>query len=301
MEKKEKIIKELRNATLLITGNLILAFPVAAFIIPHNIIMGGATGIGIVLGRFIPLETANIVLFFNIMMLILGGIVLGKKFLLTTVISSFLYPIFLSILQRIPDIESVTSNTLVATIFAGGLMGLALGMIMGMGSSSGGTDVLNLVINKWFHIPVATAVYLVDIVILGAQALCTDFEHILYGILMLVIETFVLNQALVSGQTQLQIMVISDKYDELRRKLLMELEAGVTMLLIETGCTCKEQQGVLCVIPKQKLHAATELIQATDPASFVTVTQIKEVRGQGFTRDRQPADKSTYVCPNESK
>lgn len=297
---REKVIKEIKNAAILVVGNLILAFLVAAFIIPHNIIMGGATGIGVVLSGIFPLDTATIVLIFNILMLILGGIVLGKKFLLTTVTSSFLYPIFLSVMQKIPNIASVTSNTLVATIFAGGLLGLALGLIMGIGSSSGGTDVLNLVISKWFHIPVATAVYLVDIFILVAQALYTDFEHILYGILVLVIETFVLDHVLVSGQTQLQIMVVSDKYDELRRKLLMELEAGVTMLYIETGCICKQQKGVLCVIPKRKLHSAIELIQATDPASFVTVTQIKEVRGQGFTRDRQPVGKSFCVRPKES-
>lgn len=297
---KEKTVKSIKNACILIIGNLILAFLVSAFIIPHGIIMGGATGIGIVLSKILPMDTASIVLIFNVLMLVLGGIVLGKKFLLTTITSSLLYPIFLSFMQQIPGIDSITDNTLVASLFAGGLLGIALGMIMGIGSSSGGTDVLNLVLNKWFHIPVAVAVYLVDIIIMAGQLLFTDIESILYGVISLVVETFVLDQVLVSGQTQLQILVISDKYEDLRYKLLMELEAGVTMLFIETGCICKEQKGVMCVIPKRKMHAAAELIQAVDPTAFVTVTQIKEVRGQGFTRDRKPFDKGVCVLPRNT-
>ncbi len=290
---REKLFKRIKSALVLVISNLIFAFLVAAFILPHNIIMGGATGVGVVLSRFIPLDTATIVLIFNILVLILGGIVLGKKFFLTTITSSLLYPVFLSVMQKIPNISTITQDPLIATIFAGGLLGMALGMIMGIGSSSGGTDVLGLVINKWFHIPVATAVYIVDFLILGTQALYTDFEHILYGVLLLIIETFILDKVLVSGQTQLQVMVISDKYEELRKKMLKELEAGVTMLYIETGHICKQQKGILCIIPKRKLHSAIELIQSTDPASFVTVTQIKEVRGQGFTWDRQPVDNVT--------
>lgn len=296
---KVRIKKFLKNAAILIIGNLLLAFSVAAFVIPHNVIMGGATGIGIVLSKIIPLDTATIVLIFNILMLILGGFVLGRRFLLTTITSSLLYPFFLSVVQAIPGIETITSNELVAALFGGGLLGVALGMIMGIGSSSGGTDVLNLVINKWFHIPVATAVYLVDIFIMGAQLFFTDVESILYGIILLVIETFVLDHVLVSGQTQLQILAISEKHEELRYRLLTELEAGVTMLFIETGCVCKEQKAVMCVIPQRKLHAATELIQSIDPSAFVTVTQIKEVRGQGFTRDRKPFDKGACVLPRE--
>lgn len=297
---KNRIWKEIKNIGILLVGNFILAFLVAAFIIPHNIIMGGATGIGIILERFLPLDTAAIVLIFNVLMLILGGIVLGKKFLLTTIASSFLYPFFLAIMQRIPGIGSVTDNTLMAALFAGGLLGLALGLIMGIGSSSGGGDVLNLVIHKWFHIPISISVYLTDIVILLGQALSSDTEHILYGILVVVIESFVLDQVLVIGQSQLQIFVVSDKFDVLRRELLTKLEAGVTMMYIETGCVGKEQKGVLCVIPKRKLHAAAQLIQAIDPAAFVTITQIKEVRGQGFTRDRQPVDKGIYARPRGS-
>lgn len=296
-EKEKRILKKVKYAGILLLGNLILAFQTAAFIIPHNIIMGGATGIGVVLSKILSVDTALIVFVFNILMLILGWIALGKQFFLTTVASSVLYPFFLAVMQRIPGIENITSNTLVAALFSGGLLGVSLGLIMGIGSSSGGTDVLNLVINKWFHIPVATAVYLVDIIILGGQLLFSDIEHLLYGILLLVVETFILDQVLVNGQTQLQVFIVSEHYEEMRWKLLTELEAGVTMMFIETGCICQEQMGVMCVIPKRKLHSATQLIQSIDSNAFITVTQIKEVRGQGFTRERKPFDKGVCVLP----
>lgn len=136
---KGKIMKSIKNACILIIGNLILAFLVSAFVIPHDIIMGGATGIGIVLSKLLPLDTASIVLIFNIMMLILGGIALGKRFLFTTITSSLLYPIFLSLMQQVPGIDSITDNTLVASLFAGGLLGIALGLLMGnQGSSRSG-------------------------------------------------------------------------------------------------------------------------------------------------------------------
>ena len=271
----------------IVLGNLLLAFTVAAFIIPQGIIMGGATGVGIVFSRFLPLETATIVLVLNLLALVLGGVVLGKKFVMTTVASSLLYPLFLGMVQKIPGIDSVTDNLMLAALFGGGLVGISLGMVMRVGSSTGGTDVVNLVLHKWTHIPVSVTVYLTDIVILGGQALFADPEQILYGIVLLVVETVALDRVMLLGQSQIQLFVVSSEYEAIRRKILDELQAGATMVCIETGMTGQQQRGVLCVIPPRKLFAAKELIQQVDPAAFLTITQIKEVRGQGFTTERK--------------
>ena len=139
----------------LILGNAILAFLVAAFVIPHGIIAGGATGIGIVVGRALSLDPAAVVLVFNIGMLILGWFVLGKAYCLSTVVGSLIYPLFLALMQRIPGIDSLTDNTLLATLFAGGLLGVALGVVMRVGASTGGVDTLSLSLHKWFHWPVS--------------------------------------------------------------------------------------------------------------------------------------------------
>ena len=270
----------------ILAGNILLGFAVAAFILPSGVIMGGATGVGIVLARFIPLDTAAIVLCVNLMALALGWAVLGWRFVVATIASSLLYPIFLGAAQRIPGIDHLTADPLLAALLGGGLVGIAVGLVMRVGSSTGGTDVVNLVLHKWTHIPVSAAVYLTDIVIMGAQALFSDPEQILYGVVLLVVETIALDRVMLLGQSQTQLFVVSSQYEKLRQKCLTELQAGTTMVYIETGRTRTLQRGVLCVIPPRKLYAAQALIQSVDPHAFLTITQIKEVRGQGFSSER---------------
>ena len=270
----------------ILAGNMLLGFAVAAFILPSGVIMGGATGVGIVLGKVIPLDTAGIVLGVNLMAVALGWAVLAWRFVLATVASSLLYPLFLGAAQRILGIGQLTADPLLAALLGGGLVGIAVGLVMRVGSSTGGTDVVNLVLHKWTHIPVSVAVYLTDIVIMGAQALFSDPEQILYGVVLLVVETIALDRVMLLGQSQIQIFVVSGKYEEIRQKCLTDLQAGITMVQIETGRTRTPQRGVLCVIPPRKLYAAQSLVQSIDPNAFLTITQIKEVRGQGFSSER---------------
>ena len=272
-----------RTCVAVLTGNALLAFTVAAFVIPHDVIMGGTTGIGIVLGRILPLDTAAIVLVLNGLLLVFGGVVLGKKLVTTTLASSLLYPAFLGLFQRIPGIGAMTDNALMAALFGGVLMGAALGMVMRVGSSTGGMDIASLILHKWTHIPVSICVYAMDVLVIGGQALFSTAEPILYGLVMLVLESIVLDKVMILGQAQIQIMVVSQQYEAIRRQLLDTLEAGVTMLQIETGHLAQPQKGVLCVIPHRKLYQATELIQSLDPTAFITITEVKEVRGRGFT------------------
>ena len=272
-------------------GNALLAFLVAAFIIPHDIIMGGTTGIGIVLHKAIPqLDVSLFVLILNVILLLIGLFTLGKKFALTTVASSFLYPILLGFFQRIPGIDTMTDNALIAAVFAGTLMGIALGLVMRVGSSTGSMDIVTLVLNKYTHIAVSIWVYITDFIVIGGQALFNPAEKTLLGIIVLVLEAIVLDKAMILGKSQIQIFVISEAYEQIRQALMEQTEAGVTMTLIETGWLKKQQQGVLCVIPQRKLYAATELIQQIDPQAFITITQIREVRGQGFTIEPQVID-----------
>ena len=288
--------KWLETCVSILVGNFLLAFAVASFIVPCKMIMGGATGMGLILTRFVPVDTATAVLILNLLALALGLAVLGKAFVLTTVASSLLYPAFLSILQRMPGIDSLTGDPLLAALISGGLVGIAVGLVMRVGSSTGGTDVLNLALHKWTHIPVSVAIYLTDFVILGGQALFSYPEKILYGIVLLVVETIILDRVMLLGQSQIQLFIISRQYEEIRRSCLKELEAGVTMICMETGLTGISQRGVLCVIPSRKLYAAKMLVQSIDPAAFLTITQIREVRGQGFSTERTDLDRNMLLA-----
>ncbi|MBE6548554.1 MAG: YitT family protein [Ruminococcaceae bacterium] len=273
----------------LIVGNATLAFLVSAFIMPNDVLMGGTTGISVLLHKILPfeMETATIVLILNIILLLIGLIVLGKKFFLTTVVSSILYPVFLGIMERIPNIHNLTDNTLLAVLLGGSLLGISLGLVMRVGASTGGIDIIVLMLHKWFHWPVAIFMYICDAVVLGTQTIVFgSSENLFYGIVLLVIETIVLNQVMILGKSQTQLFIVTDKFHEVRHALLHKLEAGVTMVKIETGLLLNDQEGIICVIPPRKLYSATELIHSIDPNAFITVTQIKEVRGQGFTQER---------------
>ena len=291
MEKKWK--KNLWTIIGVLAGNLILAFTVSAFMVPHGIIMGGATGMGLTISHYFPIDLSLIIFIVNAILFVLGAVVLGKKFALTTIISTFVYPTFLSVVRQIPGVADMTDNIMLATIYGGALLGLGIGLIVRVGASTGGTDILALVFNKWFHIPVAALLYVVDFTVLGMQVFFSNSEQILYGILALILTTIVLNRVMLMGQSQIQLFIITELYEEVKEKMLKEIDAGVTMVHIETGYGKKQQQGVLCVIPKRKLYSVKELVQMVDPKAFITITQINEVRGRGFTLERRYGEESS--------
>ncbi len=278
--------KSMETLVCVLFGNAVLAFTVAAFLVPQGIIMGGATGIGLTIGHFIALDLSAIIFLVNIVLFVLGTIVLGKKFALTTLISTFVYPVFLSVMRSIPGITELTDNIMLAALYGGALLGLGIGLVVRVGASTGGTDILALVLHKWFHISLAVFVYVVDFTVLLCQALFSNSEQILYGILVLIVSTMALNRVMLMGQAQIQLFIITEKYEEVKEKVLKEMDAGVTMVHIETGYGAKQQKGVLCVIPNRKLYSINQMVQMIDPQAFITITQINEVRGRGFTIER---------------
>ena len=271
----------------ILLGNFLLAFLVAAFVIPHDMVVGGATGLSLILHKWFALDTAVGVFCVNVSMLLLGAIFLGKTFVASTLASSLLYPFFLGIMQKIPGIDSFTDNVLMSALLGGALLGIALGLILRVGAATGGVDAVNLILHKYLHLPVSIFVYLTDATIILLLAfIYRDIENVLYGIVFLAMETLVLNQVILLGKAQIQVQVVSEQYEEIRTRLLQELDAGVTMMLVETGYAHQQQKAVWSTIPSRKLYTAKELIQSVDPRAFITITQVREVHGVGFSLDR---------------
>ncbi len=285
--------KHLRTFAGILAGNVSNALAVAAFIVPNSILIGGSTGISLTLQHAFGLELTVTVFAFNVLFFVLGAWVLGKKFALSTVASTLLYPALLALFQRIPGIDALTENDLLAAIFAGLLLGIGIGLIVRQGASTGGTDILAMVLNKFTHAPVAVLLYVVDFIVLGMQAFFCTSEQILYGVLSLLITTAVMNQVVLFGQAQLQLLIVSEKYEALREKLLRDLDVGVSMIYIETGLGKKRRMAVLCVIPQRKLYAANELIRQIDVNAFTMISRVKEVKGRGFSLERVPATQET--------
>ena len=262
--------KSLETVICVLLGNVILSVAVAAFVVPHGIIMGGATGVALTVNHYLNGNLSVVIFIVNIILFLLGTFTLGKKFALTTLISTVVYPIFLSFAQAIPGITELTDNIMLASLYGGALLGLGIA----------------LVLHKWFHFPLAVFMYIVDFLVLLCQALFSTSEQILYGILVLVVTTMMVNRVVLMGQSQIQLFIITDKYEEVKAKVLKEIDAGVTMVHIETGYGAKQQKGVLCVIPNRKLYSVNQAVQMVDPKAFITITQINEVRGRGFSIER---------------
>lgn len=284
--KKKSFYRYGKLAFVLFLGNLLIALDVVVFIEPTGVIMGGSTGIALALHHFFGLNTATGVLIMNILFLALGSLAKGKPFFFASVASSVLYPALLALVQRLPLQALVVHDQLLASIMGGVILGAGVGLVIRNGASTGGTDNLAVALNHWTHIPTALLLTVADISILFLQAVFSNFEQILYGIVLTVISSFVLNQVIIMGQAQLQLFIISELHQEIRQQILHNLRIGATMVKIETGIAAKTQDGLLTVIHPRSLHQVTTLIQQIDPDAFITIVQAKEVRGRGFTKER---------------
>ncbi len=160
-------------------------------------------------------------------------------------------------------------------------------MIIRAGSSTGGSDIIALILNKTTHMPVSVTMYIVDFAIIGLQIMFCTSEQLLYGILALILTSMVIGRVTILGQAQTQLFIISKEYRKIKEELLNDVQVGVTLMQIETGLEGVAQSGVLCVIPQRKLFTVKEKIQEIDTNAFITITRISEVKGRGFTLERE--------------
>ena len=278
--------KFLKTTFGVVMGNAIIALSVAAFVVPHGILMGGSTGIGLTITHYFPMNLSTVIFVINMTLFLIGTATLGKKFAVTTIASTIIYPTLLAIIQQIPGITELTDNVLLATIYSGILTGIGIGLVVRQGASTGGTDIVALVAGKYLHYPVAILMYVVDFIVIGMQVMFSSSEQILYGILGLVLLSIAMDQVVIFGQSQIQLMIISEKYEEIRERLLTDMDLGATMLFIERGYSKERQQGIKCVLSHRKLYDAKAMIAEIDDKAFITITQIQEVRGRGFTLEK---------------
>lgn len=280
----------LKKLLVMIFSNFLVAFAVTKFIAPHGIIMGGSTGIALTVTHYVPLPLSITVLTLNALLFLLGFWFFGKNFALSTLANSLLYPLMIAVLEKLSLPASLTANAMLAAIFGGVLLGCGDGLILRTGGSSGGTDILALAVNKYLHINLSALMYVIDGCVLACQLLFSNMEQILLGLLSLALFTITMNKIMLMGKTQIQLFIISDKIEIIRGKLLLEEDAGVTLLIIEKGYTGLSGKGIICIIPRRKLYYVCEMISLIDPEAFWTISEVNEVRGRGFTMEKQYAD-----------
>ena len=267
----------------MLLGNFAVAAAVIIFIAPQGIILGGSTGIALALTHYISFPLSATVFIINMLFFVTGFVFLGKKFALTTIANSILYPLAMSLLEQLPIAgKPVTDNIMLAAVFGGVLMGGGIGLLLRAGGSSGGTDIPALILNKYFHLNVSALLYVIDGLVLCSQAFFSSIEQILYGIFVLALFTMTMNRIMLMGKSQIQLFIISDESETIRQQILAE-DAGATMFYVEKAYTGRQGKCIMCVIPRRKLYPITQLISATDPDAFFTISEVNEVRGAGFS------------------
>lgn len=280
-------MENIKKMAVILLGNCIYAAGVVFFILPTGLITGGTAGLAIFVNHYTGLPVNQFVMLFNILMFAAGALILGKKFAMTTLLSTFLYPIFLSVLQKVAEHTGVpTTNEMLCTVFAGGLIGIGIALVIQAGASTGGMDIPPLVVNKMTGISVALLLYAFDVVILLLQMSFTDGEKVLYGILLVCLYSLILEKYLVMGKSRVQIMIISREYGRINEMILKKFDRGTTLFEIEGGYTRNEMFAVVTVVNRREVFQINEAIKLLDPEAFLTIGEVKEVRGHGFTSQK---------------
>ena len=277
----------LKSIIPVVIGNIIYALVVKLFILPTNLMSSGTTGIALLANHFLGIPVSFFILIFNVCMLILGLIVLGKKFAMTTIVSTLLYPIALEFFNQTLGGFVITNNELLNTIFAGLGIGLALGIVIRSGASTGGMDIPPLVLNHFFRIPVSVSLYVFDFIILSSQSLYNPLERLLYGIILILLTSIVLDKVLLMGTTKTEVKIISPKFEKIAEEILSEMDRGVTLLNARGGYLKNEHSVVLSVVSNRELPKIEKLVRALDPDAFMIVSRVSEVWGRGFSTKKK--------------
>ncbi|MBQ2961189.1 MAG: YitT family protein [Oscillospiraceae bacterium] len=276
-------MKQFANILLVLLGNLLYALSVKLFLLPAGLITGGTNGMALALQHYWDVPISLFVLVFNIVMLLVGWFVLGKKFAMTTVISSFAYPAFLELLDKLMGNVQLTDDLLLCTIFFGLGVGLGLGLVIRSGASTGGMDIPPLILEKKFRIPVSVSMYCFDFLILVPQMFFRPVENVLYGIILVFIYTMVLDKMLILGKSKTELKIVSPKYEEICAAILTEVDRGVTLMRAEGGYSGCKTKMVFSVVSNRELIKVEKLVHEIDPECFMVVSRVSEVRGKGFS------------------
>lgn len=282
-KKELKDIFDVKKIFFVLLGNTIYAAGLATFVLPTGLITGGTTGLGLIANHYIGLPIEVFAAGFNIVMFILAILVLGKSFALTSLISTFYFPFILGVVQKIDGLQNLTNDPMLCTIFAGVSIGVGIGMVIKAGASTGGMDIPPLIFNKKMGLPVSVGLYVFDFAILIGQMFFRDKEKSLYGILLVMIYTVLVDKVLLMGKTQMQVKIMSRQYREINEMIHKKLDRGTTLYKTESGYLHEDGFSVMTVVSNRELPKLNQLVMEIDDKAFMVISQVSEVKGRGFT------------------
>lgn len=295
LSKEKKFSKKwITDYLLIITGSLILAAGFVYFITPHKIVPGGVYGIAIVVhylteGMFsfwpdgIPIGLFGLVL--NIPLTIVGIKILGPRFGVKTVVGFVLTSFFIDGITflRPEGNDALVDDILLSCVFGGVLIGFGLGLIFKSRATSGGSDIIAMIIAKYSSIQIGKLMIYVDsIIVLLALFAFQDWHIPLYSWVVIYIAGRAIDLTIEGANYNKALIIISKKHLEIKNKLLIDLERGGTYLYGEGMFTGEKKQIIYTVVSRREVAILEEFISKIDPDAFITVMDAKEILGEGF-------------------
>ena len=297
--KSANIKTTLKNTAYVILGTVILSFSIAVFIFPFDLVVGGISGLSLILSKIIPLEFLSVNVIVTILtwfVFFMGLFILGKSFAMKTLVSTIVYPPALALFSTLtsPDVFgglfclSVDSEAslIVSAIFGGVLIGLGCAFTFIGGGSTGGTDIIGFILAKFFKkIKSSTAIGIIDaaVVILGVFYM-KNIVLALLGVMSVFVSVTVIDKVFVGAQKAFVAEIITDKHQEISNAVIDELERTTTIIDVVGGYSGKAYKMVMVSFSLRQYKDLINIINKEDKLAFLTIHNAHEINGEGWTR-----------------
>lgn len=284
--KAKKVIERIEKKSMLkryfnfVLGCLLVAIAYNLFLASNNIVAGGIGGLAIILNNVLGLNNSIVILFFDILLLILSYLLLGKEKTKATILGSILFPVFVELTKNINLLLNIdTSQLLLSSIFGGVVYGFGLGMIFKAGFTTGGTDILNQILAKYLKIGMGQSMILCDGSIVLLSAFVFGPTKVMYSIIVLYIISLISDRVILGVSDSKAFYIITDKEEEIKEYVLKVLNHGVTVFNAKGGYAKEKQTVLMCVLPTKDYYRLKSGINEIDHDAFFVVTDAYEVFG----------------------
>ena len=267
-----------RSLTFLI-GIFIVSITFNIFMIPNDIVYG-VGGIGVIFKKLFNITPSVVILISSILLLILSFVTLGFDKTKNSIIGSLLFPIFVELTEFIiPYINLGNTEPLLLTIFGAALSGFGYGLIFKSGYTTGGTDILNQIVSKYFKKSIGTSMFFTDGLIIGISLFFFGMQKFMYSVVNIVIISIMTDKVILGVSQSKTFFIITDSETAVKKFIMEYLDRGVTVIEARGGYTGNYQKMIMCTIPTKEYFIFKEGIESIDPNAFFMVTDAYEVSG----------------------
>ena len=276
--RNETLWKLLKDFIVMTVGTAVVACAVFFFLVPSHTSISSISGLAVVLRNFLPLPVSGITMSINVFLLILGFLTCGKEFGAKTVYTSLLLPAFLWLLERwFPDLQSLTGDQLLDVI--GFIFTLSLGtsLLFSINASSGGTDIIAMILNRYLHMELGAAVTVIGTLIALSSALVYDVKTVILSVLGSYFSGVMLDSMLFSQTLKRRVCIVSPMEEEIRRYILEDLGSGATIYEALGAYHMQKHREIIVIVNKHEFQKLMNFLQKTDPQAFITVYKVSEM------------------------